>query len=168
MHELSNMPETTPRSELIVASIEHVRELMTWFSDEPAVRVWGGPAFHYPFTEASFLDGLRWGQMPTYALMENKVILTGFGQLYFKAGRAHLARIAVAPSRRGRGHGHVLVERLIEKGQELFQCKEQSLYVMRANDRALRCYLKAGFVQAPVPPGEREYADRIFMVRKVG
>jgi ribosomal protein S18 acetylase RimI-like enzyme len=151
---------------LIIPSIDHIRHLMTWFSDKPSVQIWCGPVFRHPFTEETFVEDMRWGDIATFALVDDGGTMIAFGQLYIKQGRAHLARLAVSPARRGQGLASILIDKLIEKARELYQATENSLYVMRTNERALRCYLKAGFVEAPVPEGEKTYPDQMFMVRK--
>lgn len=144
----------------------HIHELMAWFPDEPSIRVWGGPVFRYPFTEESFLHDVHWERMATFVLADERNAMVGFGQLYNKVGRAHLARLVVSPSQRGKGNGSALVRLLIDKGCELFPYTENSLYVMRTNERAMRCYLKFGFEEVPMPHGERVHPDQVFMVRK--
>ena len=52
-----------------------------------------------------------WSELPSYALMQLSGELCGFGQYYLGAGRCHLARLAVAPSHRGRGFGTSLIEK---------------------------------------------------------
>ena len=62
----------------------------------------------------------------------------------------------------------MLIDKMIEQGRELFPRADNSLYVMRTNERALRCYLRAGFEEAPIPAGETVYPDQMFMVRRAG
>jgi len=152
---------------LIIPTTHHLREFRTWFPDEPSLRVWGGPIFRYPFTEQTFLKDIHWGEMATYALVDDEATMVAFGQLYVRDDRTHLARLAVTPSRRGVGHGLTLVKALIDKGRELFPYTENSLYVMQTNEQALRCYRKAGFVEVPISVEERQYPDQLFMVRRL-
>ena len=154
------------RKQLISATIAHIDELMSWFPDRDAVMAWGGPAFRYPFSRKSFLEDVHWRRMPTFVLLHTAGEMVGFGQTYEKEGRGHLARLIVSQEQRHNGYGTVLVEQLCEKARELFACSEFSLYVLRENDVAIRCYSKTGFVEAPYPSGDIHYPSQIFMVKK--
>jgi len=154
------------KAELVCASIAHVEELMSWFRDGDAVSTWGGPGFRYPFSRKSFLADVYWERMPTFVLLDTKGAMIGFGQTYEKEERGHLARLIVSPGHRGKGYGRALVEKLSEKARELFSCSEFSLYVVRDNEVATRCYSKAGFEEAPYPSGDIQYPSQIFMIRK--
>ena len=154
------------KTQLVSASIAHVEELMSWFLDREAVSIWGGPPFRYPFSRESFLEDVYWDRMPTFVLLDTVGAMIGFGQTYEKEGRSHLARLIVSPEHRGKGYGKALIEQLSEKARELFSCSEFSLYVVRDNEVATRCYAKAGFEEAPCPSGDIHYPSQIFMIRK--
>lgn len=152
--------------QFITPSLVHIRELMTWFPDEASVRIWGGPVFRYPFDESSFLADIHWGRMATYVIVGEGGEMVAFGQLYEKVQRAHLARLVVSPEQRGKGCGRLLVSKLIEVAGKLFPGADQSLYVIRDNHRALRCYQGLGFAEAAAPAADHIPADQLFMVRK--
>ena len=154
------------KSQLVSASIAHVEELMSWFRDREAVANWGGSPFRYPFSRESFLEDVHWDRMPTFVLLDTVGTMIGFGQVYEKEERGHLARLIVSPGHRGKGHGTALVEQLSEKARELFSCSELSLYVVRDNEVATRCYAKAGFKEAPCPSGDIHHPSHVFMIRK--
>jgi ribosomal protein S18 acetylase RimI-like enzyme len=154
------------RTQLVSAAIVHIDELMSWFRDREAVSIWGGPPFRYPFSRESFLEDVYWDRMPTFVLLDTAGAMVGFGQTYEKEERGHLARLIVSPGQRGKGYGKALVEQLSEKARELFSCSEFSLYVLRDNVVATRCYSKAGFEEAPCPSGDIHYPSQIFMIRK--
>lgn len=128
-----------------------IDELMRWFPDREAVLEWGGPVFRFPFTRHSFAEDIHWGRMASFSLCGPAGLLAGFGQLYERAGRIHLARLVVAPDFRGQGAGRYLVARLLEQGQSAYPLPEYSLFVFRDNARALRCYESAGFRIADYP-----------------
>jgi len=154
------------KSQLVPASIAHVEELMSWLPDREAVANWGGSRFRYPFSRESFLEDVHWNRMPTFVLLDTVGTMIGFGQVYEKEGRGHLARLIVSPGHRGKGHGTALVEQLSEKARELFSCSELSLYVVRDNEVATRCYAKAGFEEASFPSGDIHHLSYVFMIRK--
>jgi ribosomal protein S18 acetylase RimI-like enzyme len=139
--------------------------LMTWFGDEQATSEWGGPDFRYPFNEASFREDVRAETLDSFVFRSADAGLLGFGQIYEKLGRGHLARLAVAPEHRGRGIGSDLVKGLCDKAAEVFDCSEHSLFVMRANQIALRCYKRIGFAEAPYPENDGMQNRVMFMVR---
>jgi ribosomal protein S18 acetylase RimI-like enzyme len=150
----------------ILATRAHIRALMSWFPDERSVRVWGGPFFRFPFDEDTFLQDLHWGRMATHVLVDADGTLLAFGQWYEKEGRIHLARLAVSPTHRGTGIGRVLIERLTEQGREVFPGADNSLYVIRTNERAVRCYRGLGFEEALPPATDKLPPDQMFMVRR--
>jgi ribosomal-protein-alanine N-acetyltransferase len=154
------------RTQLVSASIVHIDELMSWLQDRESVLAWGGLRFRYPFSRESFLEDVYWDRMPTFVLFDVAGAMVGFGQTYEKEGRGHLARLIVSPGQRGKGYGTALVEQLGEKARELFSCSGCSLYVMRGNDVATRCYSKAGFEEAPCPNGDIHFPSQIFMIRR--
>lgn len=152
--------------QLVPASIAHIDALMSWFPDRDSVVAWGGPSFRYPFSRNSFLEDIHWHRVPTFVLLDVAGAMIGFGQTYEKEGRGHLARLIVSRGQRHKGYGKVLVEQLCEKARELYSCSQYSLYVLRTNDVAIRCYSKAGFEEAPYPSDDVHYPSQIFMIRK--
>jgi ribosomal protein S18 acetylase RimI-like enzyme len=89
-----------------------------------------------------------------------------FGQYYKKADRCHLARLVVSPSYRSRGIGYNFIYKLMEIGMQDLSVKECSLFVVRSNEKALKCYQALQFEKADYPPGHEQYGDIDFMVRK--
>ena len=82
-----------------------IQSLMHWFPTHDDVNIWGGPTFRYPFTTATFLEDIHWGKMASFSLRDDSGALRGFGQVYDRDGRIHLARLVVEPQLRGRGVG---------------------------------------------------------------
>jgi hypothetical protein len=66
---------------LLPAREDAMRALMQWFPDAPSTRVWGGPAFRFPFTFESFVADARWPGMSSWCLRDGREML-GFGQFY--------------------------------------------------------------------------------------
>lgn len=139
--------------------------LMGWFEDELAVRQWGGPNFRYPFTSRSFREDMGVGTLDSFVYRSVDGELLAFGQVYEMLGRGHLARLVVSPRHRGRGVGSDLVNDLCAKASEFFKCSGHSLYVMRKNATAVRCYERAGFVESPYPRQDGMGEEIMFMVR---
>lgn len=151
---------------LVPASLTHIENLMSWLPDRDAVASWGGPLFRYPFTRESFLEDVRWDEISTFVLLDAARVMVGFGQVYEKNGRGHLARLIVSKGHRGNGYGRALIEQICEKAREQMPWSEFSLFVARDNDAAIRCYSTSGFEVAPYPVGDTRYPSMIFMIKK--
>lgn len=133
------------------SALGDISELMDWFPSKEAVRAWGGPQFAYPFTRESFLEEIRWPRMKSFSLRSPDGALAAFGQLYRRKGRIHLARLAVVPDLRGRGIGKRLIRLLMAEGRGSYGDRDYSLFVLRGNRRARRCYASLGFVVSDYP-----------------
>lgn len=143
---------------------QHLREMMHWFPDRAACTAWGGPRFRFPFTEETFIEDACWRTLPSYSLLGTAGQLLGFGQYYLREGRCHLGRLAVAPTRRNRGLGRVLIARLAGIGLQDLGISECSLFVFAHNAAALRCYRNAGFEAADYPGDMPDLDDCLYMV----
>ena len=138
--------------------------LMRWFSSEAEAIAWAGFGFRYPFDALSFCEDVGLDTRRSFAYRDNGRLL-GFGQVYERQGRGHLARIAIAPDARGRGYGGRLVEALANRATELLGCSEHSLFVLRDNDAAIQCYRKLGFREAANPDAAGNEIDYLLMLR---
>ena len=137
------------------ATPAHVLEIMGWFPSAASCRIWGGPEFRFPFTAESFRADCHL-ELPSFALLDAAGTVCGFGQYYLRAGRCHLARLAIAPSLRGRGLGSRLIELLSEAGKAALGVEHCSLFVAIANTAAMTLYRRLGFAHAaysgdPIP-----------------
>jgi ribosomal protein S18 acetylase RimI-like enzyme len=78
-----------------------------------------------------------------------------FGLDYFAdEQRAHLRRFAIAPSKRGNGHGKYLLSEAIREAR-LLGAERLSLGVYSSNPVAIRLYEQAGFQVS----GERRHNE---------
>ena len=139
-------------------------ELMNWFPDRRSCQTWGGPQFRFPFTEATFREDAKLNSQSTWALVDEGGVLAGFGQFYARAGRCHLSRLAIAPGLRDRGLGTTLIHELCQKGKAELGVESFSLFVVPANDRALRLYQRLGFSPVQYPEASPELESYIYMV----
>ena len=149
---------------IVPAKFQHLDTLKTWFPDREKAYDWCGPGLRFPFTDETFSEDIHWERMPTYSLLNDKGELIGFGQYYEKAGRCHLARLVVAPSCRSMGIGYEFIYRLMRIGMKDLGLRECSLFVIRSNEKALKCYRALHFEKAEYPPGHPPYSDIDFMV----
>ncbi len=147
------------------ASDKDLVALMRWFSSEAETIAWAGFGFRFPFDALSFCEDVGLDTRHSFVYRDNGRLL-GFGQVYDKHGRGHLARIAVTPDARGRGIGSRLAQALAEKAFELLGCTEHSLFVLRDNDAAIRCYRKLGFCETANPDAAGSERDYLYMVRR--
>ncbi len=151
---------------IVCAKQAHLDTLKTWFPDRQSAYNWGGPGLRYPFSEASFLEDIHWESMLSYSLLDVKERLMGFGQYYEKVGRCHLARLVISPSHRSMGMGYDFIKGLMKIGMQDFGVNECSLFVIRFNEKALKCYGALKFEKTAYPPGHEHYEDIDFMVYK--
>ncbi|REJ85731.1 MAG: GNAT family N-acetyltransferase [Acidobacteria bacterium] len=155
---------------LAEVTAERLDQLAGWWSSADEVLAWGGPEFRWPFDDDSFRDDLRLQANTSRFLVDSRGRTLAFGQSYGRGGRLHLARLAVAPDRRGAGVGGELIRRLIRLGGAGDRSLETSLFVLAENSAAIRCYEREGFRRTSMPAGEG-WLDRLggrevlFMVR---
>lgn len=142
----------------------HLPELMTWFRSLGELQTWGGPEFRFPFTEMTFREDSKVRSLPTWALVEEDGKLAAFGQCYLRVGRCHFGRLAVSPSRRGRGYGTTLIRELARRGTAEFGVESMSLFVVATNPRAITLYRRLGFSEAPYPEPSPATDCFIYMV----
>lgn len=82
--------------------------------------------------------------------------VVAYGELWLDddEGEVELARLLVAPERRGQGIGRLLVGALVEQARRTHpELPVVLLRVRPENEQAIRAYAAAGFV--PVPPEEQ-------------
>jgi len=152
--------------EIVATRPAHLETLKSWFPDKQSVRRWGGPLFRHPFTHATFLEDMRWAEVPAYSLLDEENGLIGFGQYYEREGRCHLARLVIDPARRGKGIGRYFIRGLMQIGMSDLGAEECSLFVMNSNRGAIRCYTSLHFVHTPYPTDDPVYDNIAFMLYK--
>jgi ribosomal protein S18 acetylase RimI-like enzyme len=137
--------------------------LMTWFSSAAETRVWGGPQFRYPFSADTFREDCRWPGLASYVYCEPDGNMSAFGQYYERERRIHLARLVVAPDRRGTGLGQRFIYALIQVAVEQLPLPELSLFVYPDNLAAIQCYRALGFHISESPPTQAIADKCLFM-----
>jgi ribosomal protein S18 acetylase RimI-like enzyme len=144
-----------PTLQVVKATETHAPQIMPWFPDEQSCRLWGGPAFRFPFTPETFLKDSKLAEIPSYVLISDPAELCAFGQFYLRAGRCHLSRLAVAPTQRSRGIGTQLIRMLMQEGTKTLGVTESSLFVHTTNTAAQALYHRLGFTCIPYPGPDR-------------
>lgn len=144
-----------------------IEQLMRWFPDAHAVANWGGPKFRFPFTRRTFVEDCRLGDMTSYCLRDPDDKMTAFGQHYPRYGRAHLARLVTDPARRRQGAAKRLISMIIDAAAQSGEFTEASLFVMRDNQPAYRCYRALGFSVQDYPDDAAMKDQCYFLTRAV-
>jgi ribosomal protein S18 acetylase RimI-like enzyme len=126
-------------------------ELMTWFPDAWALRVWGGPDCRFPFTPEMFRTDSKIDEIDSWSIVDDAGALAAFGQCYVRIERCHFGRVSVSPRMRSGGIGTRLFREMARWGMGQFGERELSLFVHRNNEAALRLYLRLGFREVPYP-----------------
>ncbi len=154
------------RHQLVDFDAADLARLMAWFPDAQSAELWSGPSLRYPFDSRTFGEDLRLDQVATYALKLGDELI-GFGQIYERYGRIHLARLAVSPDRRGKGWGRILVDELLRAGRKAFDSDEYGLFVYGDNVPAVACYRAMGFDDSRCPEADALGSRAIYMTRPV-
>jgi ribosomal protein S18 acetylase RimI-like enzyme len=152
--------------QLTPATQTHLLEMMAWFPTADSTRIWGGPAFRFPFDEGTFTADTKLAELPSCALITPAGRLCGFGQYYLRQARCHFGRLVIAPDMRGMGLGTRLVQLLSEAGMPTLGVSECSLFVHPANARAIALYERLGFVRDVYPGDDLNTEDFHYMVRR--
>jgi len=120
--------------------------ISTWINDAQACARWAGPLLRFPFTAEELATQIVVPQGRSHCLGDGCAGPLAFGQYWQRVpGCAHLGRIIVAPSTRGRGLGKVLCSQLIEDAIERVGAGRFTLRVYRDNAPAMRLYTSLGF-----------------------
>lgn len=131
------------------SKVADIEQLRVWFGDAASLRDWGGPSFRFPSSRKSFAEDCKWQSLDSWSADGTDGQLLAFGQAYPKLGRAHLARIALAPDARGRQLGSALVQSLVAVATSQLMLANCALYVWRENSPAVHCYQRCGFEEHP-------------------
>jgi len=132
-------------------TIDHIKELMTWFTSNEQIEEWAGPNFEYPYDLKSFTRDLKLDSLDSFTLIKGKFEIVAFGQCYRRLQSCHVGRLAVAPKHRGKRVVAELIKQLVSFGNRKFDTSSSSLFVMEENTAAISAYRKLGFEFAPYP-----------------
>jgi RimJ/RimL family protein N-acetyltransferase len=140
--------------------------LIAWSDSPEFLMQWAGTIFTYPL-DAAQLERYRLlatGDPPTRyvytALLDGEAI----GHIELSAidrrnGSATLARVLVAPGRRGQGLGERLVTQTLAVGFDELGLHRIDLYVFDFNHAAIACYARAGLVREGLQRDTRRVGD---------
>jgi ribosomal protein S18 acetylase RimI-like enzyme len=146
------------------ATLADLRVVCTWVTSALECELWAGRRVRFPLDLEHLAWGIDFSHHGGLVLMDGAEI-SGFGQVVPKAAaRAHLARIIVAPHRRGMGVGRQLVTSLIDVARQRGR-RIVSLNVDPNNAVAIALYTKLGFRDAARPPDEPDPHGSRYMQR---
>jgi len=141
-------PTLPPRYRLRQMTPVYLPTLMSWFDSAAALHRWS-PTNTFPPDAELFAQQAKFEEVPSFALVDVRNSMVGFGQYAERAGCCHLSRLVIDPARRGQGLGSKLIELLAEQATKELGLSTLSLFVNRDNVDALRLYLRLGFDFAP-------------------
>ena len=128
------------------ATPEDLQTVLTWIETPEQLKRWGGPLLTWPPQASQTWRQIEADTHIVFTLVGESGEVAGLGQTLRREENAvHLGRIILSPGLRGKGVGRVLMEKLIEKGKELFNPQYFSLYVYNDNIPAVRLYKSMGF-----------------------
>ena len=136
-----------------------------WIGSAHDAALWAGERVGFPVALETLADAIEWEASERWAVTSDGA-LVAFGQLVPKPdGRRHLARLIVAPDRRGDGLGRLIASHLVDRAVAS-GAAALSLNVQADNPAAIALYGSLGFESAERPPGEPP-SDALFMLRTV-
>jgi ribosomal-protein-alanine N-acetyltransferase len=148
------------------ATVSDLETVASWITSASDCERWAGWRVSFPIDLDSLPDAIGFTEAHSFSVCTEGDRLVAFGQLVEKPlNRGHLARLIVAPSARGNGHGEALVKALIQKAHAA-SLSPVSLNVDRSNGPAVALYLKLGFRDAMRPLDEPESANARYMTRR--
>ncbi|MFJ4467202.1 GNAT family N-acetyltransferase [Streptomyces sp. NPDC089424] len=136
--------------ELRPAAPADAAPVAAWPTSSAEAVMWCGRS-EFPVAEQTISGWWQDDDVQAHVLVDGEKLLA-YGELWFDAeeNEVELARLVVDPDIRGQGLGRELVRRLLARAVEA-GFDDVFMRVHPGNDRALRCYLGAGF--EPVDPG---------------
>jgi ribosomal protein S18 acetylase RimI-like enzyme len=155
---------------LVKADIKHISAIMSWLNSAEEMLLWGGPGLIHGLDEKGFADQIRLYSVSSRTLLDHQNNIVGFGQYYERLDRIHFGRVGIAKGERGKGLSHILMSMLINEATQNDN-REMSLFVMKDNIPAVRCYEKLGFHVAEYPeamPGGMTNVDYRVNDRSMG
>lgn len=151
--------------QLVKADKSHMSDVISWLGSADEMLLWGGPGLIFGLDALAFAEQIKLDSVSSCSLISEKQKVIGFGQYYERLERIHFGRIGIAKDERGKGLSNVLMSLLIDCATENDN-RELSLFVMKDNEPAIRCYSRLGFVVADYPESmPNGMTDVNYMVR---
>lgn len=116
--------------------------LSLWFTTQTQVQNWAGPLVRFPLVLEQLKKDISWSLIPSYSLLENDE-LVGFIQIFDRFECLHIGRVAINPTKRGKGYAIKLMHELFKVYEN--SNKNYSLFVYKDNLNAINLYKKLDF-----------------------
>ncbi len=129
-----------------------IAELFSWFATERDVLQWAGAALSWPLQRREFFELIKQHrgaspQRELWAVMQGADMIGHFQtSLNRRLRTAGPGRIAIAPSRRGKGLAAPLMNLIVDRAFSHSWVHRTDLLVYAHNKAAIRAYEQAGFV----------------------
>jgi GNAT superfamily N-acetyltransferase len=96
------------------ACLQDLQTILPWVDTADLLRQWGGPSLVHTSTSEEVWFAMGATPENAFTLFDPSGELIGFGQAFVRDPSVHLARLIVAPGRRGQGLGRRLAMKLIQ------------------------------------------------------
>lgn len=122
--------------------------VVSWIPDADALFMFTGPRLRWPLNSNDLLamEPDLFGAWMVIDEDNNEPI--GHFDLRVAEGTAWLGRVLISPSQRGRGLSHALLQLAIEQAKTS-EATQLRLNVIVGNERAIKTYERAGFLEIP-------------------
>ena len=138
----------------------------SWVTTARECELWAGRRVRFPIDLDALMETMAFATTGALVL-EVDARIVALGQIVVKSGgRAHLARLIVAPEHRGKHLGTRLVSLLLERARKSGH-RMASLNVDPGNATAIALYSKLGFADAPRPDDEPDPYGSRYMERSL-
>jgi len=135
-------------TQLIPYEPKHLIRLFEWAKTPEDLHAFAATSFEYPLRKEQFSDYPACFNAHAFWLTEENEAI-GFGDIVRDDSRQEyrLARIIVAPEKRGQGYGKLLTKHLVHEAQRLLPNSNWKicLWVLAENPISQKTYLKVGF-----------------------
>jgi len=119
--------------------------IVSWVPDAEALYLFAGPRLRWPLTLDQLTVDEQSPERTAWVVVDACPEPIGQFELTMRDGHAHLGRVLLDPTVRGRGLAHDLVRLAITRARAL-GATSIGLNVVTGNRPALRTYERAGFV----------------------
>lgn len=126
-------------------SSDDCRLIVSWVPDAEALYLFAGPRLRWPLTLDQLTVDEQSPERTAWVVVDAGPEPIGQFELTMRDGHAHLGRVLLDPTVRGRGLAHDLVRLAVTRARAL-GATSTGLNVVTGDRPALRTYERAGFV----------------------
>lgn len=136
-----------------------------WVTDERTHAMWCANLIKYPLSKEHLADTLaeaanRFGDVPYVAVSDDDKVVGFFCYAFNNETKEVMLKfVVVDPETRGKGIAREMLSLAIKQAFETSEAVGVQLNVFPENQRAKKCYEKAGFVERNLTPNAFSYKD---------